>query len=81
MTDRSRRTSTPDAILRTLCGPTAATCYANQDRAGPLNLRKRSGAEGNRTPDICLAKAALCQLSYSPGTGWNRRGAVPEPSS
>ncbi len=28
-----------------------------------------SGAEGNRTPDICLAKAALCQLSYSPGTG------------
>ena len=25
-----------------------------------------SGAEGDRTPDLCLAKAALSQLSYSP---------------
>ena len=24
------------------------------------------GAEGDRTPDFCLAKAALSQLSYSP---------------
>ena len=24
------------------------------------------GAEGDRTPDLCLAKAALSQLSYSP---------------
>ena len=25
-----------------------------------------NGAEGDRTPDLCLAKAALSQLSYSP---------------
>ena len=25
-----------------------------------------SGAEGNRTPDLCIANAALSQLSYSP---------------
>ena len=25
------------------------------------------GAEGDRTLDLCLAKAALSQLSYSPG--------------
>src|SRR5690554_7843671 len=24
------------------------------------------GAEGNRTPDLCIANAALSQLSYSP---------------
>ncbi len=27
-----------------------------------------SGDEGNRTPDIYLAKVALCQLSYVPVT-------------
>jgi hypothetical protein len=26
------------------------------------------GAEGNRTPDLCSAIAALSHLSYSPGT-------------
>jgi hypothetical protein len=31
--------------------------------------RKRGGAEGTRTPDFCLAKAALYQLSYGP---WNK---------
>ena len=34
-----------------------------------------SGAEGDRTPDLCLAKAALSQLSYSPGLS----GIVSEP--
>jgi hypothetical protein len=33
-----------------------------------------SGAEGTRTPNPCLAKAVLCQLSYGPGReeppGW-----------
>ncbi len=27
----------------------------------------KNGAEGARTPDLCLAKAALSQLSYGPG--------------
>jgi hypothetical protein len=26
-----------------------------------------SGAEGDRTPDLCIANAALSQLSYGPG--------------
>ena len=28
------------------------------------------GAEGIRTPDLCLARAALSQLSYSPLRWW-----------
>ena len=31
-----------------------------------INFRKSSGAEGDRTPDLCSAIAALSQLSYSP---------------
>ena len=31
------------------------------------------GDEGNRTPDIHLAKVALCQLSYVPGGGQRYR--------
>lgn len=27
------------------------------------------GAKGNRTPNPCLAKAVLCQLSYGPDAG------------
>src|SRR3982751_4171372 len=30
------------------------------------NFQKNSGAEGDRTPDLCSAIAALSQLSYSP---------------
>ncbi len=30
------------------------------------NVRWNSGAEGNRTPDLCSAIAALSHLSYSP---------------
>ena len=29
----------------------------------------RNGAEGNRTPDLSVANAALSQLSYGPFTG------------
>ena len=29
-------------------------------------MLKSSGAEGDRTPDLCSAIAALSQLSYSP---------------
>src|SRR5699024_6595239 len=49
----------------------------NRQRYAPIRRRKRiqpettsqvkvRGAEGNRTPDLCHAKAALYQLSYSP---------------
>src|SRR6266566_478217 len=31
-----------------------------------INFQKPSGAEGDRTPDLCSAIAALSQLSYSP---------------
>src|SRR4051812_38453388 len=34
-------------------------------RAG-LRVEKAGGAEGNRTPDLCSAIAALSHLSYSP---------------
>ena len=33
------------------------------------------GAEGDRTPDLCIANAALSQLSYGPGrVGWDGKG-------
>ena len=32
-------------------------------------LIPRNGAEGDRTPDLCSAIAALSQLSYSPDLG------------
>jgi hypothetical protein len=28
------------------------------------------GAEGDRTPDLCIANASLSQLSYGPRGGW-----------
>lgn len=42
------------------------------NRGGP----DLSGAGGSRTPDLCLAKAALSQLSYNPKTRNERRGGV-----
>ena len=33
-----------------------------------INFPKIHGAEGDRTPDLCSAIAALSQLSYSPAT-------------
>ena len=30
---------------------------------------EKSGAEGDRTPNLCIANAALSQLSYGP-VGW-----------
>ena len=33
----------------------------------PQKSKRLSGAEGNRTPDLCIANAALSQLSYNPG--------------
>ncbi len=36
----------------------------------PRNLKVAGGVEGNRTPDLCSAIAALSHLSYDPGRGW-----------
>jgi hypothetical protein len=36
------------------------------------------GAEGDRTPDLCIANAALSQLSYGPWEG-EREGSVTVP--
>ncbi len=36
------------------------------------------GAEGNRTPDLCSAIAALSHLSYGPGTSGRHLGGGPE---
>jgi hypothetical protein len=37
-----------------------------ESSALPLSYGGRSGAEGNRTPDLCSAIAALSHLSYGP---------------
>ena len=36
----------------------------------------KSGDEGNRTPDIYLAKVALCQLSYVPALRFSGRQVI-----
>ncbi len=51
------------------CRTTAALRASGRGRA-----RGGGGAEGDRTPDLRLAKAALSRLSYGPGWGV-RRGA------
>jgi len=33
---------------------------------GPKTFNLKGGAEGDRTPDLCIANAALSQLSYRP---------------
>ncbi len=64
------------ARTRTLLIQSQACCQLHQgavcaclpvygDDSGPPPY----GAEGDRTPDLCSAIAALSQLSYSPGTG------------
>ena len=40
-------------------------------------LRRPSGGEGNRTPDLLNAIQALSQLSYAPGALWKRETNVP----
>ena len=48
--------------------PQGATAQAFQPRCGGLShvSGKNGGAEGDRTPDLCNAIAALSQLSYGP---------------
>ncbi len=38
-------------------------------RSSPPPNQTTYGAEGDRTPDLCIANAALSQLSYSPRDG------------
>jgi hypothetical protein len=59
--------------------PFGARCLATIHYTGPhfcdASGRVAGGAEGTRTPDIRLAKAALSQLSYGPPLTvlWMRR--------
>ena len=46
-------------------------CYSHRTCA----LVRWGGDEGNRTPNPCLAKAVLCQLSYVPAAGQGTPGA------
>jgi hypothetical protein len=50
----------PKRATRAVIG---TSCPTDRRRA---SLNFRSGAEGDRTPDLCSAIAALSQLSYSP---------------
>ncbi len=59
-----------------MIGSMLAVVADMRTRKTPLDraflLVKPCGAEGNRTPNPCLAKAVLCQLSYSPPTATGR---------
>src|SRR5438874_9923270 len=44
------------------------TLRPTERRRASFKFQKSSGAEGDRTPDLCSAIAALSQLSYSPAT-------------
>ena len=45
-------------------------CAKKKDtRTGVLFVRSFGGVEGDRTPDLCNAIAALSQLSYDPKAG------------
>jgi hypothetical protein len=43
-----------------VAGPAEGLCFCSED------IEILGGAEGNRTPDLCSAIAALSHLSYSP---------------
>ncbi|CRK60723.1 hypothetical protein [Alloactinosynnema sp. L-07] len=67
------------------CGGSAPT--TKDERPGPRSPWTRAprarGDEGNRTPNPCLAKAVLCQLSYVPDparchrAGWSQAFLTP----
>ena len=62
------RPEPPRENLKTL------TSIINEHRAVPRNNpNKKYGAEGDRTPDLRLAKPALSQLSYSPLNFFSRK--------
>jgi len=45
--------------------------------ASSVQATREGGAEGIRTPDLRLAKAALSQLSYGPADGVGQPGIEP----
>src|SRR5690606_7713901 len=59
------RLATANRIPAPTVGPITSSLGT---RAPAFALVRTCGAEGNRTPDLCLAKAALYQLSYGPET-------------
>src|SRR4051794_16110965 len=80
-------TDRPDPDSRTFAPPAVSSTHdlrhvpPRPGRGGLTVLPPRSngvlagGDEGNRTPNPCLAKAVLCQLSYVPWT--HRYGGRP----
>ena len=53
-----------------LCGDTMATYFRTIEKhTFPENEEKYGGDEGDRTPDLSVANAALSQLSYIPIPG------------
>src|SRR3954454_22410633 len=60
------------ARTRTLLIQSQACCQLHQGAVFPT---RPHGAEGDRTPDLCSAIAALSQLSYSPKRGEKYRTA------
>src|SRR4030095_14857656 len=46
----------------------------------PRSLRRAGGAERDRTANLCVANAALSQLSYGPSSGIEERGRYGEPA-
>src|SRR5690606_6137349 len=51
---------------RPICAGHELNTKTPRRQAGRFDLLELRGAEGNRTPDLRLARAALYQLSYSP---------------
>ena len=47
---------------------------ANRDKIKPGQKLRQSGAEGNRTLNLCIANAALSQLSYRPSVKFRISG-------
>ena len=68
------------------CTRPAPGCTGREGKF-PADLRPQEsfgGGEGVRTPDLRLAKPALCQLSYAPSVGLRKRlvaGAGFEPAT
>ena len=54
---------------------TEPTCGAGLGKAAEVVSESTGGATGDRTPDLCIANAALSQLSYCP----KRRAAEDTP--
>jgi hypothetical protein len=56
------------AVIGTLRPTDRRRAFIGMGRNIPIPAQKcyASGAEGDRTPDLCSAIAALSQLSYSP---------------